>query len=76
MKIVDDKILTSREKEIVLFILSGNNKNDIAKLLSLSISTIKTNVENIYRKFNVHNKAELIIYVIKNKIVDLEDNGE
>ena len=75
MKINDNKILTQREKEIVLLILAGKNKKEIANLLSLSVSTIKTNVENIYIKFNVHNKAELIVYVIKNKIVDLDDDN-
>jgi DNA-binding NarL/FixJ family response regulator len=74
MKIVDNTILTPREKEIVLYILSGKNKCEIANLLFLSVSTIKTNVENIYRKFGVHNKASLIVYVIKNKIVEFDDS--
>ena len=72
MKIIDDKFLTEREKDIILLILYGKNKKEIADKLNISISTVKTNVEKIYRKFNVHNKAELIIYLIKNKIVNLE----
>ena len=71
MRIVDDTLLTQREKEIVLLILKGKTKNDIAKDLFLSVSTVKTNVENIYQKFNLHNKTELIIYVICNKIVEI-----
>lgn len=74
MNMIDRKYLTEREREIVMLILDGKNKREIADRLSLSVSTIKTNVENIFRKFDVHNKAELIVYVIKNKIVDLEDN--
>ena len=74
MKIIDVSFLKKKEKEIVMLILSGKNKREIADKLLLSVSTIKSNVENIFRKFNVHNKAELIVYVIKNKIVDLEDN--
>ena len=74
MRIVDDKNLTPREKEIILLILSGKNKREIAENLFLSISTIKTNVENIYKKFNVHNKAEFIIYLWKNDIVDIDEN--
>ena len=75
MKIINDKILTEREKDVVLLILYGKNKGEIAKKLYISISTVKTIVENIYHKFDVHNKAELIIFVIKNKIVDLEDDS-
>ena len=71
MRIIDDTLLTEREKEIVLYLLEGKTKQEVAKSLSLSISTIKTNVENIYRKFNVHNKVEFVIYTVKNKIVEI-----
>lgn len=71
MKIVDNTI-TKREKEIILLLASGKTKIETAKELSLSISTIKTNVENIYRKLGVHNKAEMIFYLIKNNILILD----
>ena len=73
MNMIKNKYLTEREREIVKLILSGRNKRNIAETLSLSVSTIKTNVENIYRKFDVHNRVELIVYVIKNNIIDLDD---
>lgn len=73
MNMIDRKYLTEREREIVMLILDGKNKRDIAETLSLSVSTIKTNVENIYRKFDVHNRVELIVYVIKNNIIDLDN---
>ena len=72
MKIINNNILTPREKEIMLHIISGKNKREIADSLCLSVSTIKTNVENIYRKFGVHNKVSLILYVIRNKIVEFD----
>ena len=74
MRIVNEKLLTHREKEIILFLLSGKNKREIASSLNLSISTIKTNVEHLYEKFGVHNKIALAIYVIKNKIIELDEN--
>ena len=63
--------LPEREKEIILQILSGKNRAEIAKALFLSISTIKSNIENLYKKFNVHNRVQFILYVIKNNIVEL-----
>jgi len=69
MKIVDNNLLTEREKEIVLHIINGETKGEIAQSLFLSISTIKTNVENIYRKLNVNNKAALIVYVVKKNML-------
>ena len=72
MRIVDDNILTPREKEIIILLLQGKSKNDIANILFLSISIIKTNVEHIYQKFNVHNKVQLIFFLIKEKMIEFE----
>ena len=71
MKVINN-IFTEREKEIVLLLIEGKNKGEIAKILNLSISTIKTYIEKLYSKFNVHNRVEFIIYIIKNNIINLK----
>ena len=71
MRQFDNIFLTEREKDIVSLLLEGKTKQEIAQILALSISTIKTNIENIYKKTGVHNKVELIIYLVKNNIVKL-----
>ena len=71
MRIVDDTNLTPREKDIVMLIIQGKNKQEIAGSLFLSVSTIKTNIEHIYQKFEVHNKVELVVYLVKNNIVEI-----
>lgn len=53
-------LLTSREKEIVAFLKSGKQNKEIADLLFLSEFTIKTHRQNIMRKLDVRNVAELI----------------
>lgn len=53
-------LLTSREKEIVSFLKSGKQNKEIADLLFLSEFTIKTHRQNIMRKLEVRNVAELI----------------
>jgi two-component system response regulator NreC len=53
-------LLTSREKEIVTFLKSGKQNKEIAELLFLSEFTIKTHRQNIMRKLEVRNVAELI----------------
>lgn len=57
---LNEVILTSREKEIVAFLKNGKQNKEIADLLFLSEFTIKTHRQNIMRKLEVRNVAELI----------------
>lgn len=65
-------LLSKRENEIMLSLISGLTNRQIAEKFFVSISTVKTYVEKIYIKFNVHNRAELILYTLKNEIVCFE----
>ncbi len=49
--------LTPREREIASLI-AGFTYAQIAELLSISLSTVKRHVENIYRKMGVHDRAK------------------
>lgn len=53
-------LLTSREKEIVAYLKAGKQNKEIAELLFLSEFTIKTHRQNLMRKLQVRNVAELI----------------
>lgn len=53
-------LLTERESEIAALLLKGKTYKAIADELYLSENTIKTHIKNIYSKFNIRNKAELI----------------
>jgi len=52
--------LTGRELEIMNFLVEGKNVTEIARLLSLHISTISTHKANIMLKLHVSNVVELI----------------
>ncbi len=52
--------LSSREKEILQMIKDGNNTNDIAVALFISVLTVKTHRKNIMAKMDVKNVAALI----------------
>jgi DNA-binding CsgD family transcriptional regulator len=52
--------LTDREKEIIELLLKGRTYKLIAGELQLSENTVKTHIKNIYSKFNVQSKTELI----------------
>ncbi len=57
VQIWDD--LTPRQKDVTAYICLGHNNKQIAEQLFISNETVKTHVQNVFRKFNVHRKGEL-----------------
>lgn len=52
--------LTERESEIAALLLKGKTYRMIAGELYLSENTVKTHIKNIYSKFHVQNRTQLI----------------
>ena len=63
--------LTQREEEVLKLLLKGHSNTKIAKMLSISIHTVKAHVESIYRKFGVHNKVQAAIYAVHYNMIDI-----
>lgn len=51
--------LTTREKEIVSYLIEGLTNKEIGQKLFISEFTVKTHVKNIYEKMKVKNRVEL-----------------
>lgn len=66
--IIGIEMLTNREKEVLEQILSGKTNRVIAQYLSISESTVKTHAGNIYSKYDVSTRAELISTILINHI--------
>ena len=45
---------------------------EIARTLYLSEKTVKNHLTNIFRKLNVNDRTQALIYVLKHKIMSLE----
>ncbi|HEX3024891.1 MAG TPA: response regulator transcription factor [Chitinophagaceae bacterium] len=60
--------LSEREVEIINLIAEGYTTKDIAKKLFLSFHTISTHRKNIFKKINIRNSSELILYALKKGI--------
>jgi DNA-binding NarL/FixJ family response regulator len=52
--------LTERESEIAALLFKGMTYRMISSGLRLSENTVKTHIKNIYLKFNIQSKTELI----------------
>jgi DNA-binding CsgD family transcriptional regulator len=49
--------LSERELEVLTLLASGRSNSEIARDLFVSVGTVKTHTNNIYRKLGVHNRA-------------------
>lgn len=70
-KPVEDLIkLTKRELEIIKMISKGMGNKEIAEKLFLSERTVIGHKSNIFSKTNCDNTLRLLLYAVKNKLVD------
>lgn len=57
------KTLSPAERAVFNLYMEGYTAQEIAKILCLSINTIKTHNKRIYTKLNVSSRKELLVYV-------------
>lgn len=63
--------LTPRELEILRHIVDGKSNKEIAAELKLSANTIAVHRANIMDSLGIHKTAELVVYAIRNGLVNL-----
>jgi DNA-binding NarL/FixJ family response regulator len=63
--------LTSREREVVQLLAEGKSSKEVACHLNLSVKTAETHRSNIMRKLGLHSVSELVLYAVRNNIVQV-----
>ncbi len=63
--------LTSREKEILKMVSKGNSNAQIAEKLFIREITVKTHLNNIYRKIGVDNRVQATILAINAGVFEI-----
>jgi len=61
--------LTPREREILQLLAEGKSNKEVANLLNISVNTAEAHRANIMLKLDFHSLAELIMYAIRNNII-------
>jgi DNA-binding NarL/FixJ family response regulator len=63
--------LTARELEVLQHIVAGKSNKEIASELDLSANTVSVHRANIMDRLGIHKTAELVVYAIRNGLVNL-----
>ena len=61
--------LSDRELDVLTHLSKGLNYQQIASNLIISPNTVRRHIENIYRKLEVHNKAEAIHKAFQDRLI-------
>ncbi len=62
--------LTRSEIDIVRLIASGLTTKEIARKKQISFHTVMTHRKNIFRKLGISSSSELVLYAIKNGLIE------
>lgn len=65
--------LTSREMETLVLVAKGLVAKEIARTLAISEKTVRNHISNIYRKLDIYDRSQVVIYAMKKGLVDIND---
>lgn len=66
--------LTKQERRVLVLLGQGLDFREIAERLSISEHTVRTHLQNLYRKLNVHSRLEIIRLAAQHGLLDTGGN--
>jgi DNA-binding NarL/FixJ family response regulator len=74
-KAEDPDALTEREREVLELLVQGITSNrKLAKQLGVSENTVKFHVRNILDKLHLHNRAQVVAFALRNRLLEQNPN--
>lgn len=65
IKKLSNSTITNRETEIVQHLMQGKTNHEIAQAQFVAVNTVKTHLKNIFLKFSVESRGQLIVLLNK-----------
>ena len=62
------RALTARETEVLELLAEGRTVRSVAEMLGLSVKTVDAHKFNLMRKLGIHNRAELVLWVMGRQV--------
>ena len=71
LQTADYQQLTTKEKEILSYLVEGKSHKMIADITNTTYNTINTHLKNTYQKLHVNNGTEAVAKALKHRLVSL-----
>ena len=66
--------LTAREMDMLVLIAKGMLAKEIARTLAISEKTVRNHISTIYRKLNIYDRSQLVIYAMRKGLIEFNDS--
>lgn len=64
--------LTRRELDVIKLLVQGKSNKDMAEVMFISEKTVKNHLTSIFRKLNVRDRTQAVLYALKHQLVKAE----
>ena len=64
-KIIKNKVLTKREREVFVLLVQNKTTRDIAGLLGISEKTVRNHISNVMQKLDVKGRSSAVVELLK-----------
>ena len=69
-KVLKEKVLTAREKEVLTWFARGKSYAQIAEVIGVSMVTVRNTVYRVKDKLRVESKQEIVVWAVRNGLLD------
>lgn len=70
-----DNGLTAREMQMIVLIARGMLAKQIARSLAISEKTVRNHISSIYRKLDIYDRSQVVIYAMKKGLIDIDEGS-
>lgn len=63
--------LTAREREVLGLLVEGASGQTVARRLGISSNTVRTHVQSILAKLQVHSRLEAVAFAVRHGVIDV-----
>ena len=62
--------LTAREREVLAMLVEGASSQEIARRLFVSLHTVRSHVQSVLTKLQVHSRLEAVAFAVQHEIIE------
>ena len=70
-RIIENRVLTKREREVFLLLVTNKTTREIAGELGISEKTVRNHISNVMQKLGVKGRAAAVVELLKSNEITL-----